>query len=106
MKTGKITVNRGIFNVRDRGTKEGFPLVMLHGWPESSYCWEAIEPYIDKSLRIIAPDLRGLGDSERTLDVKAYQKLELAKDMIEVIDALGIKDFFLAGHDWGGIVAQ
>ncbi|MBN1473999.1 MAG: alpha/beta hydrolase [Syntrophaceae bacterium] len=106
MKTGKITVNRGIFNVRDRDNKDGFPVVMLHGWPESSYCWEAIEPYIDKSLRIIAPDLRGLGDSERTLDVKAYQKLELAKDMIEVIDALGIKDFFLVGHDWGGIVAQ
>lgn len=106
MKTGKISVNRGFFNVRDRGTKEGFPVIMLHGWPESSYCWEAIEPYIDKSLRIIAPDLRGLGDSERTLDVKAYQKLELAKDMIEVIDALSIDNFFLVGHDWGGIVAQ
>ncbi len=106
MKTGKVTVNRGVFNVRDRGNKEGFPVVMLHGWPESSYCWEAIEPHIDKSFRIIAPDLRGLGDSERTLDVKAYQKIELAKDMIEVIDTLGIKDFFLVGHDWGGIVAQ
>ncbi len=106
MKTGKITVSRGTFNVRDMGTKEGFPMVMFHGWPESSYCWEAIEPYIDKSLRIIAPDLRGLGESERTLDVKAYQKLELAKDMIEIIDALGIDTFFLVGHDWGGIVAQ
>ena len=106
MNTRKITVARGVFNVRDRGNAGGFPVVMLHGWPESSYCWEGVAEFLDPSLRIIAPDLRGLGDSERTMDMKAYQKLELAKDMIEVIDALGIDEFFLVGHDWGGIVAQ
>jgi len=106
MKTSKIAVSRGTFNVRDRGNKEGLPVVMLHGWPESSYCWEGVTAWLDPNLRVIAPDLRGLGDSERTLDVKAYQKVELAKDMIEVINALGIKEFFLVGHDWGGIVAQ
>jgi pimeloyl-ACP methyl ester carboxylesterase len=79
---------------------------MLHGWPESSYCWEGVTEFLDPNWRVIAPDLRGLGDSERTLDVKAYQKVELAKDIIEIIDALGIQDFFLVGHDWGGIVAQ
>ena len=79
---------------------------MLHGWPESSYCWEGVTEFLDPNWRVIAPDLRGLGDSERTLDAKAYQKVELAKDIIEIIDALGIKDFFLVGHDWGGIVAQ
>jgi len=106
MKTSKIAVSRGTFNVRDRGNKEGLPVVMLHGWPESSYCWEGVTAWLDPNLRVIAPDLRGLGDSERTIDVKAYQKVELAKDMIEVINALGIKEFFLVGHDWGGIVAQ
>ena len=106
MKTSKINVSRGTFNVRDRGNKDGYPVVMLHGWPESSYCWEGVAAFLDPKLRIIAPDLRGLGESERTLDVKAYQKVELAKDMIEVIDALGINEFFLVGHDWGGIVAQ
>lgn len=106
MKTSKITVSRGTFNVRDRGNKDGLPVVMLHGWPESSYCWEGVTAFLNPNLRVIAPDLRGLGDSERTLDIKAYQKVELAKDMIEVIDALGISEFFLVGHDWGGIVAQ
>ena len=106
MKTSKITVSRGTFNVRDRGNKDGYPVVMLHGWPESSYCWEGIAAFLNPKLRVIAPDLRGLGESERTLDVKAYQKIELAKDMIEVIDAFGINEFFLVGHDWGGIVAQ
>jgi pimeloyl-ACP methyl ester carboxylesterase len=107
MNTYKLTVPRGTFNVRDRGNKDGFPVVMLHGWPESSYCWEAVAAFLNPALRIIAPDLRGLGDSVRTLDdASAYQKAELAKDMVEVIDALKIDTFFLVGHDWGGIVAQ
>ncbi len=107
MNTYQITVPRGTFNVRDRGNKDGFPLVMLHGWPESSYCWEAVASFIDPALRVIAPDLRGLGESERTLDnVPAYQKAELAKDVVEILDALKIDSFFLVGHDWGGIVAQ
>lgn len=106
MNTSTITVSRGTFSVRDRGNVDGYPVVMLHGWPESSYCWEGVTEFLDPGLRVIAPDLRGLGDSERTMDVKAYQKVELARDMIEVIDALGISDFYLVGHDWGGIVAQ
>jgi pimeloyl-ACP methyl ester carboxylesterase len=106
MKTSKITVSRGTFSVRDRGNKDGFPVVMIHGWPESSYCWEGVTAFLDPNWRVIAPDLRGLGDSERTMDVKAYQKVELAKDIIEVLDAMNIKEFFLVGHDWGGIVAQ
>ncbi len=107
MNTYKITVPRGTFNVRDRGNKDGFPVVMLHGWPESSYCWEGVAAFLNPALRVIAPDLRGLGDSERTLNnVAAYQKAELAKDMVEVLDALQIDSFFLVGHDWGGIVAQ
>ena len=106
MKTYKISVSRGTFNVRDRGNQDAFPLVMLHGWPESSYCWEPVASFLNPSLRVIAPDLRGLGESERTPDINAYSKMELAKDMIDVLDALGVSDFYLAGHDWGGIVAQ
>lgn len=106
MQTKEITVSRGRFNVREGGNPDGFPVVMIHGWPESSYCWEGLAGFLNPELRIIAPDLRGLGDSERTMDLAAYRKVELAKDMIEVSDALGIGSFFLAGHDWGGIVAQ
>ncbi len=105
MKTQKITTSRGTFNIRDRGN-DGYPVVMIHGWPESSYCWEGVTEFLDPAWRVIAPDLRGLGDSERTLDVKAYQKVELAKDIIDILDTMNIKDFFLVGHDWGGIVAQ
>lgn len=106
MKTKKINVSRGTFNIREGGDKKGFPVIMFHGWPESSYCWEAVASHLDPALHHIAPDLRGLGDSERTMDVNAYQKVELAKDMVEVINALDINEFFLVGHDWGGVVAQ
>ncbi len=106
MRTYKITVPRGTFNIRENENKDGLPLVMLHGWPESSYCWEAVAASLDPAFRVIAPDLRGLGDSERTLDVRAYRKVALARDIIKVLDALRIDTFFLAGHDWGGIVAQ
>ncbi|MDI6616969.1 MAG: alpha/beta hydrolase, partial [Syntrophaceae bacterium] len=85
---------------------DGHPLVMLHGWPESSYCWEAVHPFLKNNLRIIAPDLRGLGESERTMEPSLYQKVELAKDIIKILDALEVRDFFLLGHDWGGVVAQ
>jgi len=106
MKSTKVAVPRGTFNVRDRGNADGFPLVMLHGWPESSYCWEALTPFLNEKLRVIAPDLRGLGDSERTLEPLLYQKAELAKDVVEILDALHIDAFYLTGHDWGGTVAQ
>jgi len=106
MKTRKITVSRGTFNIRESGNQSGVPVIMLHGWPESSFCWEETAALLDPALRVMAPDLRGLGDSERTLDVKAYQKQELARDIIEIIDAHQIGSFFLVGHDWGGIVAQ
>lgn len=106
MTLKSITVSRGTFAYRESGAPNGFPVIMLHGWPESSFCWEGVAANLDPSLRIIAPDLRGLGNSERTLDESLYQKKELAKDIIEIINALGIDSFNLVGHDWGGVVAQ
>jgi len=91
---------------RDRGNSSGTPVIMLHGWPESSYCWEGVTYYLSTNLRVIAPDLRGLGDSARTTTVASYQKMELAKDVLALADALGISSFYLVGHDWGAGVAQ
>ena len=106
MESKKLSLSRGTFNLRDRGNTDGIPFVMIHGWPESSYCWEAVTHFLSSNLRVIAPDLRGLGESERTMDPQCYQKWELAQDIIEIIDALGLESFYLAGHDWGGVVAQ
>jgi pimeloyl-ACP methyl ester carboxylesterase len=106
LKQKSITVARGAFKYREGGSATGTPVVMIHGWPENSYCWDAVASKMNSNLRIIAPDLRGLGDSERTLDQTKYAKVELAKDIVQIVDALGITNFYLVGHDWGGVVAQ
>lgn len=97
---------RGRFAWREGGDPDGYPVVMIHGWPESSYCWEHVVGHLDSGLRVIAPDLRGLGDSERTEEQTAYRKDALAQDVIGMLDTLEVDDFYLVGHDWGGIVAQ
>ncbi len=79
---------------------------MIHGWPENSFCWDGVAANLNTNLRVIAPDLRGLGDSPRTTAVASYQKLELAKDIMGMLDAMGITSYYLVGHDWGGAVAQ
>lgn len=101
-----VDTSRGRFAYRLRGDPAGQPVVMLHGWPESSYCWNGVAARLKTGLHVIAPDMRGLGDSNRDGDRAAYQKQALAADMIAVLDALGVREFQLVGHDWGGPVAQ
>ncbi|WMY11774.1 alpha/beta fold hydrolase [Paraburkholderia phenoliruptrix] len=79
-------------------------VVLLHGIPQTSYEWRYIIPQLSTRYRIIAPDLRGLGDTSRP--ATGYDKKTVASDVWRLVhDHLGIKEFFLAGHDWGGPVA-
>lgn len=105
MKDLDITTSRGRFHVRDSARGE-FPVVMLHGWPESGYCWTHTAQHLDPRWRIIAPDLPGLGDSERPAEPDRYRKQSLAADMLALLDTMQINEFLLVGHDWGGVVAQ
>ena len=82
----------------------GFPVVLLHGWPQSWYEWRHILPELATKYRVIAPDLRGLGDSSRTLE--GYDKKTIANDIWRLLhDHLGLTQFMLVGHDWGGPTA-
>ena len=82
----------------------GFPVVLLHGWPQSWYAWRHVMPALATKYRVIAPDLRGLGDSSRPLE--GYDKKTIAHDIWRLLhDHLGLKEFFLVGHDWGGPTA-
>lgn len=100
-----INTNRGIFNVRTYGEPTQPPLILLHGWPQTSYCWHHTTPYL-KDFYVIAPDLRGMGDSNRALDIKLYEKDGMAEDIFAIADALEIESFYLGGHDWGGAIVQ
>ena len=101
-----LNTSRGQFTYREGGDAGGSPVVMIHGWPECSYTWEHMARHLKPGLRVIAPDLRGLGDSERTAGQTHYSKQALAQDVVAMLDHLGIKQFQLIGHDWGGVVAQ
>jgi len=79
--------------------------MLVHGWPQTSYCWHHAAPYLS-DFYVIAPDIRGMGDSNRELDIKLYEKDEMSRDLFAIADELGIKQFYLGGHDWGGAIVQ
>ena len=79
-------------------------VVLLHGWPQTWYEWRHIIPALAQRYTVIAPDLRGLGDSSRPLT--GYDKKTVADDIWRLVNGrLGHQQFFLVGHDWGGPTA-
>jgi pimeloyl-ACP methyl ester carboxylesterase len=81
---------------------QGDPVVLLHGWPETWYEWHKVMPALAKNYTVIAPDLRGLGDSSKPLT--GYDGKTLAEDIHQLVTQLGFKSIFLVGHDIGSNV--
>lgn len=82
----------------------GAPVVLLHGWPQTHHAWRHVMPLLAADYRVIAPDLRGLGDSSRPL--AGYDAATVAGDLRELLeDHLALGSWHLVGHDWGGPVA-
>lgn len=82
---------------------EGPPVVMLHGWPQHWYLWRDVIPVVAPHARVICPDLRGFGWTD--VPKRGYEKDQLKRDVVAVLDELDVGEFTLAGHDWGGYVA-
>src|SRR6267154_2083581 len=82
----------------------GYPLVLIHGWPQSWYEWRKVMPALAERFTVVAPDLRGYGDSDRP--IRGYDKRTMAADIADVIQALGIGPVVLIGHDRGARVAH
>jgi len=78
-------------------------LVLLHGWPQTWYEWRKVIPPLARRFTVIAPDLRGLGDSERP--AAGYDKRTIASDVRALLAGLGIGRIGLVAHDWGVSVA-
>jgi pimeloyl-ACP methyl ester carboxylesterase len=81
---------------------QGDPVVLLHGWPETWYTWRHVMPALAKNYTVIAPDLRGLGDSSKPLT--GYDGKTLAEDIHQLVTQLGFNTIFLVGHDIGAFV--
>ena len=83
------------------------PLVLLcHGFPESWYSWRhQIHALADAGYRVVAPDMRGYGQTDAPEAIDQYSMMHLVGDMVGVLDALGEATATIAGHDWGAPVA-
>jgi pimeloyl-ACP methyl ester carboxylesterase len=87
------------------GPEDAEPILFLHGFPESHRTWREILPDLARDFRVIAPDQRGFGASDKPEGVESYKTDRILEDLIALADALGLGRFTLVGHDWGGAVA-
>lgn len=78
-------------------------LILLHGWPQTWYEWNKAMPVLASQFTVVAPDLRGLGLSEKTK--MGYDKQTIAGDIAELIKHFGESSAFVVGHDMGGKTA-
>jgi len=94
------------FTGRLAGPEDGPPVLLLHGFPQTSRCWEAqLDALGQAGFRAVAFDQRGYSPGARPDDVGAYKPAALVADVLRVADACGFDQFDLVGHDFGGMVA-
>lgn len=91
------------FAVTDEGT--GDPVLMLHGFPDSARLWRhQIPRLVEAGFRVIAPDQRGFGRSDKPAEKSAYTIGETMGDAVRLLDALGLERVSVISHDWGAAV--
>jgi len=84
---------------------EGFPVILAHGFPELAYSWRFQIPVLaEAGYRVIAPNQRGYGETDKPQAVEQYDIRHLCGDMAGLMDAFHIKKAIFVGHDWGGPV--
>jgi len=80
------------------------PVILLHGYPQTSHMWRKQLPVLGERFKVYAPDTRGYGGTD-----KPHVRLDrsiLARDVLDFMGALGIEHACFVGHGWGGIVAS
>lgn len=84
----------------------GPAVVLLHGFPQTHYMWRDVAPELLARHTVIAPDLRGYGDSGKPVErgPETYSKRTMARDIVAVAEALGFSRFGIVGHDRGALV--
>ena len=99
--TRDITANGLTFRCREAGTG-GEPVVLLHGFPETSHSWLKLMPLlVENGYRCLAPDQRGYSPGARPEGVENYRTDLLVDDVMALADAAGFDRFHLVAHDWG-----
>ncbi|KAG6554284.1 hypothetical protein Mapa_004200 [Marchantia paleacea] len=99
-----IEVNGIHMHIAEQGT--GPLVLLLHGFPCLWYTWRHQIPVLaNAGYHVVAPDMRGYGQTEAPADPTKYTSLHIVGDVVALIEALGEKQVYLVGHDWGAIQA-
>jgi haloacetate dehalogenase len=102
------TVRAGRSKYRVGTAGAGPALLLLHGFPQSHYCWRKVAPALSGGQAVVVCDLKGCGGSRAPEGGplgEGYSKREIAAELVDVMGALGFERFSVAGHDRGGRVA-
>lgn len=100
------THDRLVFEVKDEGPEDGFPVLLLHGFPQDSTCWDGVvEPLHERGFRTLAPNLRGYSPGARPRGRKQYVAAKTVGDAVALLDAAGVEQAHVVGHDMGGYVS-
>jgi haloacetate dehalogenase len=108
-KTEEIKTSGAAIHTVSGGNRNGPPLLLLHGIPETHVLWRKVAPALAQDYFLVMTDLRGYGDSGKPPgggDHFAYSKRAMAQDQVEVMKHLGFEKFALVGHDRGGRAAH
>ncbi len=103
----RIEAGEATFNLVHGG--QGPPLLLLHGYPQTHVMWHRLAPRLAGRFTVVAPDLRGYGDSDKPPggpDHAGYSKRAMAWDQVAVMAQLGFDAFLVVGHDRGARVAH
>ena len=95
--------------VRRAGPQGAKPIVLLHGYPQTSAMWHAVAPILARSYQVVCPDLRGYGRSDKPASDASHQpysKRAMANDIVAVMKNLGHDRFLVGAHDRGARVAH
>ena len=94
------------FDVRDDGPLDGEPVLLLHGFPQTTAAWDGVaHRLLDEGCRVLVPLQRGYSPLARPAARSAYRLDELVGDAVAVLDEAGVERAHVVGHDWGGVVA-
>lgn len=105
LETLSLAANGLRFHALAAGPVDGPLVMLLHGFPETSHGWRHQMPALAAAgFRLVAPDQRGIGASDKPQGVAAYRIDHLAADIVALVHALGRERAQVVGHDWGGAV--
>jgi haloacetate dehalogenase len=99
-----VVTTRDRVRIHYRRLGRGPGMVLLHGYPQTGHMWRKVMPALAERFSVVAPDLRGYGDSDRPRT--GYDKRTMAADVADVVAALGLAPVVLVGHDRGARVAH